>query len=72
MTVVPENTMVTAIHISAPGTGKSEVVVAIQEFCKITGIKFATTATTGVAATRVSGVTAHSFFKLPVNIYRSE
>ena len=43
------------------------MVVALQAFGELIDMKIATTATTGVAASRVRGQTAHSFFNLPVS-----
>lgn len=42
------------------------MVVALQALGKLIDMKVVTTATTGVAASRVGGQTAHSFFNLPV------
>lgn len=53
--------------VAAPGTGKSEVLAALQAFGRKVGVKVATTASTGVAAVRVDGQTLHSFLHLPVN-----
>lgn len=47
------------------GTGKSFLVNAFRGYCKENKKNIAITAPTGIAALNVSGVTLHSFFRIP-------
>ncbi len=50
------------------GTGKSYLVDAYYEFCQLNGLTMLKCAPTGVAATRIGGVTMHRMFKLPLTV----
>lgn len=50
------------------GTGKSFLVNAFREYCKVNEKHIAITAPTGIAALSVEGVTLHSFFRIPFGL----
>ncbi|MDE6677449.1 MAG: AAA family ATPase [Ruminococcus sp.] len=50
------------------GTGKSFLVNAFREYCKVNEKKIAVTAPTGIAALNVDGVTLHSFLRIPFGL----
>jgi ATP-dependent DNA helicase PIF1 len=47
------------------GSGKSQVVREVKRLCEARGRRVALTATTGVAAVHIGGVTLHSLLRLP-------
>lgn len=49
------------------GTGKSHLIRAYIEFCERVGRKLLKSASTGIAAVNIGGVTVHSLFKLSGN-----
>lgn len=50
------------------GTGKSYLIDAFYQFCRMNGITMLKCAPTGVAATNIGGVTMHRMFRLPLSV----
>lgn len=50
------------------GTGKSYLIDAFYQFCRLNGITMLKCAPTGIAATNIGGITMHRMFKLPLSV----